>query len=74
MTQSTQLLVRHSLAAGIVALAFLPSARAATCYSWYRGYYECGYGLSNGARIGIGIGVAVGVLLICLGLSALIRK
>ncbi|KAI5449491.1 hypothetical protein NCC49_004636 [Naganishia albida] len=65
---------RHTLFVGLVALAVLPQARAATCYSWYRGYYECGGGLNNGARWGIGIGIAAGVLLLSLALSLFIRK
>lgn len=73
MTFSSQL-VRHTTIASILALALLPSVRADTCYTWYRGYYECSSSLSSGARIGIGIGVAALVLAICLAFSFIIRK
>jgi len=42
----------------------IPVAKASTCYSNYRGYYECDGGLGYGARIGIAVGIAVGVLLL----------
>lgn len=53
---------------GAIVLLTLGSdqALAATCYSYYYGYYDCN-GLSTGARAGIGIAIAVGILaLICL--------
>ncbi|KAJ9117969.1 hypothetical protein QFC20_000250 [Naganishia adeliensis] len=65
---------RHTFLAGVLALAILPQARAATCYSWYRGNYECGGGLGSGARWGVGIGIAAAVLILSMVLSLWVRK
>ena len=60
---------------GALSLMALPSAQAATCYSTFRGYYECnGSGLSTGARWGIGVGLVVGIILLCMAVSYWRRK
>jgi len=53
----------------------LPLAQADTCYSTFRGYYECnGSGLSTGARWGIGVGLVLGIILLCMAVSYWRRK